>query len=295
MAFQAELLAHLQSGETTVARSWGITRKDGVKLGFTDHDQDLSFDGFVFKAATGLTASAIEQGTGLSVDNAEAVGMLCDAAVTDADIEAGRLDDAEVVSWMVNWANVSERSVVFRGSIGEIRRAGGAFVAELRGLAEKLNVPRGRVYQRPCTAVLGDSACQFDVSETAFQVRVPVAQADQGRMFDFGAMSGFNEGWFTRGQLQVVSGTAQGLSGLIKRDGVAEEGARQIELWEALRAEVSVGDEVLLTAGCDKRFSTCRKKFSNHLNFQGFPDIPGEDWIKSYPKKSGGNTGGSLR
>lgn len=295
MAFQAELLAHLQSGETTVARAWGITRKDGVKLGFTDHDQDLSFEGFVFKAATGLTASAIEQGTGLSVDNAEAVGMLCDAAVADADIEAGRLDDAEVVSWMVNWVDVSERSVVFRGSIGEIRRAGGAFVAELRGLAERLNVPRGRVYQRPCTAVLGDVACQFDVSDLAFQVQVSVAQADQCRMFDLGAMSGFEEGWFTRGRLQVVSGAAQGLNGLIKRDWIAADGARQIELWEALRADVSVGDEVLLTAGCDKRFSTCRAKFSNHLNFQGFPDIPGEDWIKSYPKKSGGNTGGSLR
>lgn len=295
MAFQAELLAHLLSGETTVARAWGITRKDGVKLGFIDHDQDLSFDGFVFKAATGLTASAIEQGTGLSVDNAEAIGMLCDAAVTDQDIEVGRLDDAEVVSWMVNWADVSERSVVFRGSIGEIRRAGGAFVAELRGLAEKLNVPRGRVYQRACTAVLGDAACKFDVSDIEFQVQVPVVQADQGRMFDLGTMSGFEEGWFTRGQLQVLNGPAQSLSGLIKRDWVAADGARQIELWEALRAEVRVGDEVLLTAGCDKRFSTCRAKFFNYLNFQGFPDIPGEDWIKSYPKKTGGNTGGSLR
>jgi uncharacterized phage protein (TIGR02218 family) len=125
MAFQPELLEHLQTGETTVARAWGITRKDGLKLGFTDHDGDLAFEGFSFRAATGLTASAIEQGTGLSVDNAEAVGLLSDAAVTDADIEAGRLDGAAVVAWMVNWADTSQRSVVFRGSIGEIRRSGG--------------------------------------------------------------------------------------------------------------------------------------------------------------------------
>ncbi|WP_299420049.1 DUF2163 domain-containing protein [uncultured Shimia sp.] len=295
MAFQAELLAHLQSGETTVARAWGITRKDGVKLGFTDHDQDLSFEGFVFKAATGLTASAIEQGAGLSVDNVEAVGMLCDVAVTDQDIQAGRLDDAEVVAWMVNWANVGERSVVFRGTIGEIQRAGGAFVAELRGLSEKLNMPRGRVYQRPCTAVLGDASCRFDVSDAAFQVLRTVVQVDDRRIFDLGSVSGFDEGWFTRGQLQVVSGTAQGAGGLIKRDWIVESGARRIELWEALQVEVGAGDEVQITAGCDKRVETCREKFANLLNFQGFPDIPGEDWITSYPKKSGGNTGGSLR
>lgn len=295
MAFQAELLAHLRSGETTVARAWGITRKDGVKLGFTDHDCDLSFGGFVFKAATGLSASAIEQGAGLSVDNAEAVGMLCDTAVTDQDIEGGRLDDAEVVSWMVNWEDVGERSVVFRGSIGEIRRAGGAFVAELRGLSEKLNMPRGRVYQRPCTAVLGDVSCRFDVSDSVFRVQKTLVQVDDGRIFDPGSLSGFDEGWFTRGQLKVVGGSAQGASGLIKRDWTAEDGTRRVELWEALRVDVAAGDEVWLTAGCDKRFKTCREKFGNHLNFQGFLDIPGEDWITSYPKKSGGNTGGSLR
>lgn len=295
MAFQTELLAHLQSGETTVARAWGITRKDGVKLGFTDHDQDLSFEGFVFKAATGLTASAIEQGAGLSVDNVEAVGMLCDAAVTDQDIQAGRLDDAQVVAWMVNWANVGERSVVFRGTIGEIQRAGGAFVAELRGLSEKLNMPRGRVYQRPCTAVLGDASCRLEVSDAAIQVLGTVVQVDDRRIFDLGSVSGFDEGWFTRGQLKIVSGSAQGASGLIKRDWIAEAGTRRIELWEALQADVVAGDEVQITAGCDKRFETCRKKFANILNFQGFPDIPGEDWITSYPKKRGGNTGGSLR
>lgn len=295
MAFQENLLAHLQTGTTTVARAWGITRKDGVKLGFTDHDCDLAFEGFQFRAATGLTASAIEQGTGLSVDNAEAVGMLSDAAVTDEDIEAGRLDDAEVVAWMVNWGNVSERSILFRGSIGEIKRAGGAFIAELRGLSEKLNVPRGRVYQKPCTAVLGDAACRFDVSSIGFQAETFVVQVDERRLFDCGALDGFEDGWFTRGQLRVGSGSAEGARGLIKRDWVTETGARRIELWEDLRVEVLAGDQVLLIAGCDKRVTTCREKFSNLLNFQGFSDIPGEDWITSYPRKSTGNTGGSLR
>ncbi len=295
MGFQAELLVHLQSGETTVARAWGITRKDGVKLGFTDHDCDLAFEGFDFRAETGLTASAIEQGTGLSVDNAEAVGMLCDAAVTDEDIEAGRLDDAEVIAWMVNWADVAERSVIFRGSIGEIRRSGGAFIAELRGLSERLNIPRGRVYQRPCSAVLGDVSCRFDVASPGFQIQAVAAKITERRLFDFGVVDGFEQGWFARGQLQVLTGSAQGMQGLIKRDWISENGARQIELWEGLQIDVSVGDEILLIAGCDKRFSSCREKFLNHRNFQGFPDMPGEDWVTSYPTQSAGNSGGSLR
>ncbi|MBO9472027.1 DUF2163 domain-containing protein [Shimia sp. R10_1] len=294
MAFQQELLAHLQSGATTVARAWGIVRKDGVRLGFTDHDRDLSFEGFEFRASTGLTASALEQGTGLAVDNSEAVGVLSDASVRSEDIAAGRLDGAEVICWLVNWAQTSERSVLFRGALGELRQAGGAFVAELRGLSERLNMPRGRVYQRACSAVLGDMRCGIDVRDPAFSVEATlVSQADR-RVFRFDDLENFAAGWFTHGQLRVLSGESLGLTGLIKRD-VSEPDSRVIELWEALPLDVMAGDQLRLIAGCDKRFSTCGAKFDNRLNFQGFPDIPGEDWITSYPTKTGNNSGGSLR
>ena len=68
------------------------------------------------------------------------------------------------------------------------------------------------------------------------------------------------------------------------------------ELWEELRAEIAAGDLVRLEAGCDKRMETCRLKFANILNFQGFPDIPGEDWVMAYPGRgSAPSDGESLR
>jgi uncharacterized phage protein (TIGR02218 family) len=51
---------------------------------------------------------------------------------------------------------------------------------------------------------------------------------------------------------------------------------------------------VRLEAGCDKRQATCRFKFNNIENFQGFPYIPGDDWLVSYPTRGGQNDGGSL-
>lgn len=295
MGFHEGLKAHLQSGATTVARAWQITRKDGVAYGFTDHDCDLAFEGVTFRAATGLTATAIEQGTGLSVDNLEAVGMLTDAAVRDEDIEAGRFDGAAVESWLVNWTDNSERQLMFRGSIGEIRRAGGTFTAELRGLSEALNVPRGRVFQKPCSAVLGDRQCRFDLGSSGFIEARSVAEIAEGRLLRWPSFDGFEAGWFARGQLEILSGAAAGLSGRIKADRFLRDGAREIELWETLKLEVQEGDQVQLTAGCDKRFDTCRFKFGNLENFQGFPDIPGDDWIMSYPVSGRDNSGGSLR
>ena len=177
---------------TTVARAWAVTRQDGVRLGFTDHDVDLTFDCIDTSAAdTGLAAMALQQGTGLSVDNTEAIGALSAEAITEADIAAGRYDNAEVVAWLVNWADVSERDIQFHGTIGEIRRSGGAFQAELRGLSEALNRPLGRVFQRPCSAVLGDAACRVDL-DTAGYVHEGVLFALDGKTtLNLGPLNGF--------------------------------------------------------------------------------------------------------
>lgn len=289
----AGLAEHLAVGVTSVARCWSLKRADGQVQGFTDHDRDLTFEGVVFRANTGLTAHALEQTTGLAVDNSEALGALSDLSLSEADIEAGRYDGAEVRAWQVNWANVEERQLVFRGSLGEITRSGGAFRAELRGLAEALNQPQGRVFQKPCTAVLGDGECQFDLSLPGYAVEWDVTGVEEGRRFAFADAGGFVERWFERGAFRVLTGAAAGLVGVIRSD-VTADGKRDIVLWEALRAPIALGDRVRLEPGCDKRAETCRAKFDNFLNYRGFPAIPGEDWQLAYPRRGGRNDGGSL-
>lgn len=294
MGMDAAFRAYVASGLTTLCRAWAITRADGAVFGFTDHDRALAFDGYVFKADTGLTAAALQQASGLSVDNTEALGALSDAGVTEADIEAGRFDGAEVRAWMVNWADVSVRWLMFRGWIGEVRRGGGAFQAELRGLTDALNRPVGRVFQKPCTAVLGDAACRFDLSGEGYRAEIAAEDISDARVFGWADLAGFEPGWFTAGRLDVLDGAAAGLWGTVKRD-VFQDGVRRVELWEPIRGQIAPGDLLRLTAGCDKRLDTCRFKFNNILNFQGFPDIPGEDWMMAVPRQSAPNTGGSLR
>lgn len=287
------LQAHLQTGATTVARAWAVTRADGVVLGFTDHDRDLAFDGVVFRAASGMTARALAQTTGLAVDNSEALGALRDAGLREADIAAGRYDGAEVRIWMVNWADVAARRLEFRGTLGEVTRARGAFRAELRGLTEPMSQPQGRVYRAGCSAVLGDGACGFDLAQAGYFADV-VAEDVEGAVFRFAALPGFDDRWFEGGRLEVLGGAAAGLSGVVKNDRLSAAG-RVVELWQALGAAVAPGDMLRITAGCDKRLETCRLKFDNLLNFRGFPDIPGDDWLMAHPRQGGLNDGGSLK
>jgi uncharacterized phage protein (TIGR02218 family) len=293
MAGREDLLAHLAGGVTTVCRAWAVQRRDGVVLGFTDHDRDLAFDGITFHADTGMTARALMQTTGLSVDNSEAVGALSSAAVTEDDLLAGRYDGAGVRAWLVNWANTGQRVLQFHGTMGDIVRSGGAFKAELRGLTEAMNQSQGRTYQRDCSAILGDGQCRFDLGRAGFSVELGVETLVERRLFRFSGLSGFAERWFEKGRLRVLSGAAQGIIGLIKFDR-SEGGQRVIELWDRIGPAIASGDLIRIEAGCDKQIDTCTGKFGNFLNFRGFPHIPGEDWLLSYPTDTGANDGGAL-
>jgi uncharacterized phage protein (TIGR02218 family) len=280
----AAFLAHLQTGVTTLCRAWGVTRRDGVWLGFTDHDGDITFDGRVFRASSGLAAKALQQTTGLSVDNSEAMGAL--SAIDEADLIAGRFDGAEVRVWLLNWADPSQRLEQFRGHFGDVTRAGGAFKVELRGLTDLLNQATGRSYHRGCSAVLGDAACKVVVAT------MPMIVADivDGTYVLNGAAPQA-DGWYDLGQFGVITGVSAGLFGMVKRDRMRAEG-RLIDLWQSL--PLAVGDQITLTAGCDRQAATCKTKFNNLLNFQGFPHMPGEDWQISYPNALQPKDGGSL-
>ena len=288
------LLDHLATGLTTVCRCWAILRRDGRVLGFTDHDLGLAFDGITFQANAGMTASALVQGTGLAVDNTEALGALSDAAITEADIAAGRYDGAEVRAWLVNWRDPTQRMDQFRGTIGEVRRGAGAFQADLRGLTEALNQPQGRVYQRQCSAVLGDAACRFDLEASGYAQTRAAEVVERDQTFGFAVFDGVEARWFERGRLRVLTGAAEGLVGVIKHDQFRPGGQRVLELWDPLGAKVAPGDMLLIEPGCDKRAETCRFKFNNFNNFRGFPHIPAEDWLLSVPRGQGADRGGSL-
>tara|TARA_R110002110_G_scaffold84071_1_gene218318 strand:+ start:769 stop:1653 length:885 start_codon:yes stop_codon:yes gene_type:complete len=289
----AQLNAHLAIGTTHVCQCWSIVRKDGVTFGFTDHDRPLVFDDITFRPDSGLSAKALASTTGLSVNNTEALGVLSASAITDLDIEAGRYDDAEVTTWLVRWDNVAQREIRFIGTIGEITREQGVYRTELRGLTEMLNQPQGRAYLKTCSAVLGDDGCKVDVSDVAFRADATLVAVDEGKVLTMTLAAGYTDRWFEGGFISFRSGAAEGLQAVIKRDEM-DGTSRVLTLWQPIPVAVRVGDTVRIIAGCDKRAQTCREKFDNMLNFQGFPDIPGDDWLMSVPRSDDDDTGGSL-
>jgi uncharacterized phage protein (TIGR02218 family) len=292
-AIPAELQARLDSRATQLCRCWRVLRRDGMALGFTDHDEDVVFDGTTFRASSGMDASAVQSATGLSVDNAQAVGALTSAAVSEDDIRAGRYDGAEVWHWLVDWQRPELRVLLFRGQFGEIRRNDAAFEVELRGIAEALNAPVGRSILRTCDRALGDGKCRFDTALPGFSGEGVVSASGATGMVA-GGLAGFAAGWFTHGRLTWLSGDNTGEAASVKADRL-QAGSRVLELWQEPGRPAAAGDRFRIVAGCDKRAETCRAKFDNFVNFRGFPHIPGDDWVTAYPREGGNHDGGSQQ
>ncbi|MEQ9527261.1 MAG: DUF2163 domain-containing protein [Parvibaculaceae bacterium] len=272
-ALSPEFAAHVAGGVTTLAWCWKLVRRDGAVLGFTEHDRDLAFGGTAYEAAGGFTASALESTGGLNIDNLDVAGALSSARLDEGDLAAGLYDDAEVEIWRVNWADAEQRVLMRKGNLGEVSRSGNAFSAELRGLAHRLNQPVGRLYQYGCDADFGDGRCGLDAGE--WTAAGTVAGASGNRDLIVEGLDGFAAGHFARGRVVFTSGANDGAAMEVKAHG---EGGR-IELWRAMAREVAIGDDLTVTAGCDKQFATCRAKFANGANFRGFPHMPGNDFV----------------
>lgn len=292
-ALPPALQAHLDEGTTTLAWCWRIVRADGVTLGFTDHDRTLTFDGTDFEPGSGFAASEVRSGSDLSVDAQDAQGVLTSDRITETDILDGRWDNAAVEVWRVNWAVSSQRLLMRRGAIGQIRRGRLAFVAEVRSLAHVLGQTVGRTFQATCDAALGDARCGVNLEAPAFKGTGAIIDMMRDRAFTASALGGFTSGWFTFGTLDWTSGANVGRRAEVLSHDLVD-GVAVLTLLEAPVRAIAGTDTFTIRAGCDKRVATCGTKFANVAIFRGFPNIPGQDAVLRYATTDGGHEGAVL-
>jgi len=215
-----DLLAErMESGAASLCHVWILTRTDGVRLGFTDHDQDLTVAGVLCSAASGWTGGAAQSGLGFVPGSLSAEGALDSDAIDEGDIAAGLYDGARLEQRRVDWSSPELEVLIWRGQISRLVRQGEHLMAEIEGPLAALDRVVGRTFGRLCDADLGDRRCRARVTPNA------------------------------NGQRPT----------------------------------------------CDKRYSTCQTQFANGMNFQGFPHIPGDDFLTLYPTEGGRNDGRSRR
>lgn len=287
---------HLQQEVTTLCFCWKVTRSDGTSLGFTNHDRDLTFDDVTYEASTGFNATAMKSTSNLAVDDMQAEGMigaLSSDKITEEDLQGGLYDNAEIEIYLVNWDNITQRTLERFGTIGEVQRSGNKFKTEVRGYSHVLQQPFGRLFQRTCPYVLGDGECGFDTSSSTYTGTGTVSVVSNRAQFEASGLGSYASQWFTKGILTWTSGNNNGKSVDVRYHNNSGSVA-SLQILYPMGKDVEVGDTFSIVAGCDNEFSTCKSKFDWAEYFGGFPHMPGNDFLVSYPNRGEGHDGSKL-
>lgn len=258
----------------SIALCWRLERRDGVTIGLTSHDRDLTIDGLVHRAAPGMTPSAIKRSEGLEADTMTASGALTGDAIRRADLLAGRWDGARVMVSAVDWSDGSVIAALGEGTIGAVELSGDAFSAELRGSTAALDRPAVETTSPECRAELGDRRCRVALARRRRIARV-VAAEDRVLTLDTPESGA---GAYGDGRLRWLSGANGGLENMV----AASDGATVTLRWPPVQVP-EAGALVELTEGCDKSLATCAARFANAANFRGEPYLPGTDLLTRYP------------
>lgn len=257
----------------TAATWWRIFRRDGVALGFTTHDRDLWFDGILHRAAPGMLPSAIRRTVGFEDDPGDVEGALDHAAISDADLAAGRYDGARISSGIVDWETL-ERATLYTGEIAAVSREGAGFRAEI--VSAKARLARDPVplsspscRARFCGPGCGLNPVAFERSATAVAI-----DADTGTV----SLDTADCAPYLYGTLRWLGGMATGVSSRI----VAASGS-SVTLADPIGFDLAHPIRVRLREGCDRTVATCSGRFANAANFRGEPFLPGNDMLAQYP------------
>lgn len=272
------LQTHLDGEVTTLATCWKITRTDNQVFTFTDHTDDIPFDGDIYEASTGFTPTQIEGNDRLAVDNLDVIGLISQDGIDRDDLLAGDYNHAEIEIFQLNYADTSQgRLKLRRGWLGEVQIKQGQFIAEVRGLTQRLQQRIGESYSTLCRADLGDARCMVNLA--LFTVTGSITSLVNSRTFRDSTRTEADD-VFNYGLLTFTSGDNTGRSMEVKD--YTQTGG-EIELYAELGRPLQVGDAYEVYQGCDKRLTTCINKFNNVDNFRGEPYVPGIDRVAQYP------------
>jgi len=260
-----------------VATFWRIFRRDGVALGFSTHDRDLTFEGIRHRSAPGMQPASIRMTSEIRDDSAEVQGALSHDAISESDMASGLFDDAGIVIGAVDWESL-ESEILYSGRIGKIEDDGQGFTAELRSAKHILTqdlVPRTSPTCRAqfCGLGCGLSAIRFTTRQTITDIDI-----ENNRI----AVSTSIGSGFIDGQLRLLGGPQTGLV-----FGVVDVTSNWLTLDRPIAQSTPIGVRAELREGCDHTLTTCADRFQNAHNFRGEPFLPGNDLLTRYGRSGG--------
>lgn len=274
--FTPSLAGQYSAPTTTLATLWRVERRDGVVLGYTDHDQDVVIDGVTYQAMGGLSATTVDSTTDFEGDTLDVTAFLDVAG--EVALEAGDFDDAAILIAEYNWTSPpaslapDQVNILRRGYLGQVQRTQGRFTAEILGLVQRLRTRLGAVVSPTCRYRFGDAFCTKPLGPLTHTGTLTAVSGSQPHVVAVDSASPVPAGLYNFGEIRFTSGDNAG-----RQMDIRTWSQQTLRLMRPLPFPMAVGDAYTAIEGCDKRFQSCVERFANGINFGGEPHVPGTD------------------
>jgi uncharacterized phage protein (TIGR02218 family) len=267
------------NAQFVMAELYDITLADGTQLHYTTFDRKLIVGGTTyFSGPPDFKRGTVEEVLGLSK-----VGTLTleiHANPTDLiggvpilqKIVRGDFDKAALtVRRLFMDSSLTQQGTVIRfvGNIGDLDQVSRTIAKfTCKSKVEDLNIQLPRnILQPTCIHTLFDSGCTL--SKAAFAVNGTVQVGSTVNKLLTTLVNA--DSYFDNGQLVFNSGPNAGHVVSVKK---YLNSAGEVFFFVPLPAAPGAGDTFTIYPGCDKTQATCTGKFSNLVNFGGFPYVP---------------------
>lgn len=272
-----ELKLHKAGPMTTLCKIMRMERTDGVVLGFTDLDVNVTYDdgdgAVIYDASQGMLPSTIAMQGALSVENAEVAGLIADldTGINPEDVRAGLYDYAKLRVYQVNYEDLTMgHEWLGKGSLGECTIQDGRVISEYRGLSQPLKQNVCDLYSLTCRAQYGDAKCGKPLEW--FEGTVTAQGTDPTSEFDTDLAQA--DDYFTPGAVEFLTGKNAGRTlEIIKY----ESGA--ISLLLPLYYPPLVGDTFRARIDCNKQYDASGCQDSRRWAEEWWAHFRGENLI----------------
>lgn len=271
------------------ARCWQIDSvvDSSRVLRFTDHHTILTLSsGLNFTPLNGMSATAQSRQSDLDETSRETRGIISDAAITEKDLIVGFWEGAKVTEYTVDWM------YPFRGAIQETvywiegtEFDKDTWRATIIGLTQFLSEPTGDHWQPTCRVDLfsqGDFKCNANSSSFLANRSVTTTFGSDPKLelsMNSALPNAATADYYTDGTVTFTSGDNVGV---VREIASVDVTGVEVTLREPVEYDPT-GDTVNVLPGCNKQpgitdsTGHCKNKFSNLVNFQAEPFIPGRD------------------
>ena len=280
----------LSSPASTTCRLIRFSLRNGTVYGICSTNMDVTYDHgdgvgpILYSASNAFDPAEFASDSAFSVDNSQGNALIASdvPGITVEDVQAGVMDDAQWVCYLVDYTNPAAASAVIldAGDVGVVKvSTSTVYTPELLSYAIRLRQAIGDSTSKTCRAVFaspGGTPRGCGVDDTNMWANYTVTAVGGESQLSFNIALGTGDNYYP-GRVQFLSGANIGAF-----IAVGSQIGNTITLTEETPYAIAIGDTLKIRQDCDKTTTMCTA-YGNFLNMKAEPLIPDADSTVAVP------------